>query len=88
MLGFWFIGSGGEEIILVLANTMHFKSAWTHIFNKIPGYMKFHINSEKSVNVIMMNLQENLKYYRDDNLKYAVLQLPYEVICIVFLIYF
>lgn len=63
----------------MLANAVHFKSGWKHEFRDAEDE-PFYLTPSNKVNVKMMNLRKDLSYYHDDELKYAALELPYEVI--------
>jgi len=64
-----------------LANAVHFKSGWQHKFEDAVDE-PFFLTPTNQVNVKMMSLQHDLKYYHDNELKFAALELPYEVILI------
>ncbi|XP_050535095.1 serpin B10-like [Daktulosphaira vitifoliae] len=66
-----------SKTVLVLTSALHFKSNWKYEFN-IPTTEPFNISPQKNLLVSMMNLNENLKYYHDQSLKFAALELPYE----------
>lgn len=61
-----------------MANAVHFKSNWLHKFNDAVDE-PFFVTPCNKVNVKMMKLIRDLMYYYDDELKYAALELPYEV---------
>ncbi|XP_060838645.1 serpin B4-like isoform X4 [Rhopalosiphum padi] len=62
---------------LVLANAVHFKSAWEHKFNDAEDDF-FYVTPSNKVTVKMMTLRHDLQYYHDSDLKFAALELPYE----------
>lgn len=57
---------------------MHFKCDWLHRFKNVKDE-HFYLTPNNQVTVKMMSIKKNLKYYHDDYLKFAALQLPYEV---------
>lgn len=57
---------------------MHFKCAWVNEFKDTKDE-PFYLTPNNQVTVKMMSLKKTLNYYHDDNLKFGVLQLPYEV---------
>lgn len=57
---------------------MHFKSSWAHEFKDTQDE-PFYLTPKNKVTVKMMTLVHNLQYYHDDDLKFAALELPYEV---------
>ncbi len=62
---------------LVLTNAIYFKGLWEHEFDKEATQdASFVTSSFKKVDVPMMNITENFKYWGDDNLQ--VLELPYK----------
>jgi len=61
-----------------LANAVHFKSAWAHKFNDAEDE-PFYLTPNNKVTVKMMTLKHDLNYYHDKDLKFAALELPYEV---------
>jgi len=75
---YWFIGSIDKTTALILANAVHFKSAWEHKFNDAVDE-PFYLTPNNKVIVKMMTLRHNLRYYHDNDLKFAALELPYEV---------
>jgi len=62
----------------VLANALHFKSAWSNEFELVEDD-SFYVTPSDQVPVQMMTLVEDLQYYHDEDLKFAALQLPYKV---------
>lgn len=74
----WFLGSLGKETVLVLANAIHFKSGWAHKFEDAADE-PFYTTPSKQITVKMMTLRKDLQYYRNEELKFAALELPYEV---------
>lgn len=64
-----------------MANAIHFKSGWQHKFNDAVDE-PFFITPSNQVNVKMMTLKHKLKYYHNDELQFAALELPYKVIWI------
>jgi len=74
-----FTDSINEGTALVLANAVHFKSAWAHKFNDAEDDF-FYVTPSNKVTVKMMTLVHDLQYYHDSDLKYSALELPYEVI--------
>jgi len=79
MLGYGFTGSITGSTVLVLANAVHFKSGWAHKF-KDTNDEPFYLTPTNTVQVKMMSLSHDLLYYHSDELKFAALELPYEVI--------
>lgn len=69
--------------MLVLANAVHFKSGWIHKFDEAQDE-PFYLTSSNQITVKMMNLKHDLPYYHDDDLKFAAIELPYEVFIIFF----
>jgi len=78
MLNFFFTDSIDQATALVLANAVHFKSAWAHKFKDAEDD-SFYITPSNKVTVKMMNLVHDLQYYHDSDLKFSALELPYEV---------
>lgn len=70
-------GSIDKSTALILANAVHFKSAWDHKFNDAVDE-PFYLTPNNKVTVKMMTLRHNLQYYHDNDLKFAALELPYE----------
>ncbi|XP_015375360.1 PREDICTED: serpin B4-like isoform X6 [Diuraphis noxia] len=66
-----------QATALVLANAVHFKSAWAHKFNDAEDD-SFYVTPSNKVTVKMMTLVHDLQYYHDSDLKFAALELPYE----------
>jgi serpin B len=66
-----------QATALVLANAVHFKSAWAHKFNDAEDDF-FYVTPSNKVSVKMMTLVHDLQYYHDSDLKFAALELPYE----------
>ncbi|XP_050535132.1 serpin B4-like [Daktulosphaira vitifoliae] len=66
-----------RETALVLANAIHFKSNWKKKFDEAQDDL-FFLTPMNHINVKMMSLTEDLKYYHDTDLKYSALELPYE----------
>jgi len=75
---YWFTGSIDKSTALILANAVHFKSAWNHKFNDAEDE-PFYLTPNNKVTVKMMTLRHNLQYYHDDSLNFGALELPYEV---------
>lgn len=63
----------------MLANAVHFKCGWEHKFNDALDE-PFYLTPNNKVTVKMMTLRHDLKYYHSEELKFAALELPYEVI--------
>lgn len=64
---------------------MHFKHSWRYKFTNTEDE-PFYLTPINKVTVQMMSLRHDLQYYHDDDLKFAALELPYQVnIKIVFL---
>ncbi|MHC4212798.1 MAG: serpin family protein, partial [Planctomycetota bacterium] len=62
---------------LVLTNAIYFKGLWEHEFDKeATSDASFTTSAFKKVDVPMMKMTENFKYWGDDNLQ--VLELPYK----------
>lgn len=80
-------GSIDASTALVLANAVHFKSAWDKKFDDAVD-APFYLTPSNHVTVKMMSLRKDLYYYHDDTLKYAALELPYEVRIVCKLCYF
>lgn len=62
----------------MLANAIHFKSGWAHEFADAVDEL-FYLTPSTTRTVKMMSLRHDLQYYHDDSLKFAALELPYEV---------
>lgn len=75
---YWFTGSISENTALVLANAVHFKGAWVNKFSNTEDE-PFYLTPNNKVTVKMMSLRHDLQYYHDDGLKFAALELPYQV---------
>jgi len=61
-----------------LANAVHFQSSWIYKFNDAVDD-SFYITPSNKVPVKMMTLVRDLQYYHDSELKFAALELPYDV---------
>lgn len=72
------LGSITQGTALVLANAVHFKSGWLHKFKETHDET-FYLTPSKEITVKMMHLIKDLQYYHDSDLKFAALELPYEV---------
>ncbi|XP_015378838.1 PREDICTED: serpin B4-like [Diuraphis noxia] len=70
-------GSINKDTALVLANAVHFKSAWAHQFQYTYDD-SFYVTPINQVTVKMMYLEHDLQYYHDSVLKFSVLELPYK----------
>ena len=73
------IPQGGVDpaTVLVLTNAIYFKGVWMIKFEKKDTELAdFAISAEKKVQVDMMHLKEDFKYYEDE--KMQVLELPYK----------
>lgn len=75
---YWFAGSISKMTTLVLANAVHFKSDWINKFSNTEDE-PFYLTPNDKVTVKMMSLRHDLQYYHDDGLKFAALELPYQV---------
>lgn len=73
-----FTGSISQSTTLVLANAVHFKSAWVKKFTSTEDE-PFFVTPNNKVIVKMMSLRNNLQYYHDDELKFGAVELPYIV---------
>lgn len=78
MLAYLFTGSITKATALVLANAVYFKSGWVYKFKETLDE-SFYLTPSKEITVKMMHLKHDLLYYHDSNLKFAALELPYEV---------
>lgn len=79
IIEYWFLGTIDKSTALVLANAVHFKCGWINEFQDAKDE-PFYLTPDNQVTVKMMSLKKNLYYYHDDDLKFAALQLPYDVI--------
>jgi serpin B len=72
------IGEGAvNDAVLVLTNAIYFKGYWQIQFDKKNTKDRdFNISSEKKVQVPMMYLKDDFKYWGDENLQ--VIELPYK----------
>jgi len=61
-----------------LANAVHFQSSWVFKFNDAEDD-SFYITPSNKVPVKMMNIVHDFQYYHDSDLKFAALELPYDV---------
>lgn len=84
MIQLLFIDSINQATALVLANAVHFKSGWAHTFNDAEDD-SFYLTPSNKITVKMMTLRHDLQYYHDNDLKFAALELPYEVTIDLFL---
>ncbi|KAL4148666.1 hypothetical protein QTP88_002838 [Uroleucon formosanum] len=66
-----------ESTALVLANAIHFKSAWAHQFKHVYDG-SFYVTPSDKVTVKMMYLERDFQYYHDSDLKFTALELPYD----------
>jgi len=75
---FFFTESINNDTVLILANAVHFKSGWAHQFEHVyDGF--FYVTPNNKVTVKMMHLEHGFRYYHDNDLKFAALELPYKV---------
>ncbi|VVC37390.1 Serpin domain,Serpin, conserved site [Cinara cedri] len=70
-------GSINQSTALVLANAVHFKSAWENKFTSTEDE-PFFLTPNNKVTVKMMTLKHGLKYYHDNELKFGAVELPYQ----------
>ncbi|VVC33666.1 Hypothetical protein CINCED_3A010295 [Cinara cedri] len=70
-------GSINEGTDLILANAVHFKSAWINKFTNTEEDA-FYLNPNYKTIVKMMFLKHDFKYYHNKSLKFAALELPYK----------
>jgi len=66
-----------------LANAVHFKSAWAHQFTSGKDG-SFYVTPSKEVAVKMMTREHGFQYYHDSLLQFTALELPYEVIILLY----
>lgn len=67
----------GRDTVLVLTNAIYFKGDWAIQFDREKTKdAPFMISADKKVNVPMMYLKENFKYWADKDLQ--VIELPYK----------
>ncbi len=70
-------GGVTPEVVLVLTNAVYFKGEWQTKFEKRDTERAdFTISAKDKVNVPLMHLKENFKYYEDEKLQ--VLEMPYK----------
>ncbi|CAI6369440.1 unnamed protein product [Macrosiphum euphorbiae] len=65
------------DTALVLANAVHFKSAWAHQFTSGKDGI-FYVTPSNEVAVKMMTREHGFQYYHDSLLQFTALELPYE----------
>ncbi|MFA7133712.1 MAG: serpin family protein [archaeon] len=66
-----------DETKLVLANAIYFKGSWLNEFDSAKTTQKdFFTNGEEKISVLMMQKEEELDYFEDEEFQY--LKLPYE----------
>lgn len=72
------LGAIDDSTLMVLASAVHFQNKWKDEFKEIKTE-KFCVNSKKHIDVQMMHNTEYYDYYKDEQNKFAALELPYQV---------
>lgn len=76
-------GAIDSSTLMVLASAVHFQNKWKEPFNEVKNG-KFCLNPKTHVDIEMMHQTEYYKYYKDEQNKFAVVQIPYMVRAIYF----
>jgi len=75
---FCFTDSINNDTALVLANAVHFKSAWSQQFKHVYDGT-FYVTPSDEVPVKMMYLEQDFQYYHDSVLNFTAIEIPYKV---------
>lgn len=76
-------GTIDSSTLLVLASAVHFQNKWEEPFTETKSE-KFCLNPKTHIDIEMMHQTQYYKYYKDEQNKFAAVQIPYQVSAIYF----
>ncbi|CAI6368264.1 unnamed protein product [Macrosiphum euphorbiae] len=67
-----------KDTVLVLASAVHFQNSWKKEFTETKN-ASFCLTAKNHIDIKMMHQTGNFKYFKDDKLKFAAVEIPYKV---------
>lgn len=74
-----FVGTIRPDTKLVLASAVHFQNDWEKEF-KESKMERFCLTAQEHIQVNMMHQTDYFQYYKDEQNKFAAIELPYTVL--------